>query len=246
MTETGSAVVVVAVPVTVIVPLGGAVKLTLQVMLAPAPSIAVGDDGEQTTVAPAGKPLTAQPALAATLGPRLVQVTVPVTTEPAGGLLGKPLMIACMSACGVMTIGLVSTLFDGFGSAVMLPAVVLMLSVPLAGAVNVLVQVIVALTAKGSGIGSGRQLCVAPGGNPLNTHVGVAAGPGPAFVQVPLTVTDCPANTLAGAVVTACISACATIPTDCCAVLLVGRGSAVALPAVPVMVTLGTPAAGAV
>ena len=194
--ETGSAVVVLAVPMTVIVPLGGAVKLTLQVIVAPAPSVAVGDDGEQTTVAPAGKPVTAQPALAAALGPRLVQVTVPVTTEPAGGLLGKPLMTACMSACGVMTMGLVSTLFDGFGSAVMLPAVVLMLSVPLAGAVNVLVQVIVALTVRGSGIGSGTQLCVAPGGNPLNTHVGVAAGLKPAFVQVPLTVTNCPATTL--------------------------------------------------
>ena len=46
-------------------------------MLEPAARLATGVVGVQVTVAPAGRPLTAQVAAAAALGPALVQVTVP-------------------------------------------------------------------------------------------------------------------------------------------------------------------------
>lgn len=159
-------------------------------MTAPAASVATGEAGEHVTTAPAGSPLTAQPAFAAALGPRLVQVTVPVTVLPAGGLAGKPLTAACMSACGVTLIGAVLTLLLGFGSAVRLPAVVLILSVPLAGAVNVLVQLMVLPTANGSGTGFGVHVTVAPAGRPLIVQVAALAGLGPLLTQVPVTVTD--------------------------------------------------------
>jgi hypothetical protein len=176
-------------------------------MLAPTAKLAAGLVGVQVTVAPAGSPVGTQLALAAVLGPLLVQVTVPVTVLPALALAGKPLTAAAMSACGVIGSDLVSVLLLLFGSAVVLPAVVVMFSGPLAGAVNVLVQVMLAPTASGSGTGFGVQLCVAPAGRPVNTQVGAAAALGPALVQVPLTVTLCPASALAGTVVTAPMSA---------------------------------------
>jgi hypothetical protein len=233
----GSAVLLLLVPTTVTVPLAGAMNLTVQTMLALRARLVTGGGGTQATVAPAGRPVTAQPAAAAALGPLLVQVTVPVTVEPAGALAGKPLTVACRSACSVMVSGLVLTLLPGTGSLVLLPAVVEMLNVPLAGAVKVLLQVRVALSASGLGTGLGKQLCVAPGGKPLRAQVGAVAPLGPKLVQTPLTVTGWPAVAVAGTVVTACRSACGTTPTDCWAWLLAGDGSAVVLPAVPVMVT---------
>ena len=89
-----------------------------------------------------------------------------------------------------MTIGFDATLFSGNGSGVVLPAVVVMFSEPVAGAVNVLVQVTLAPSGSGSEMGLGRQDCVAPTGNPLSAQLGAAAAEGPALVQVPLTVTD--------------------------------------------------------
>lgn len=86
--------------------------------------------GVQFTVAPDGNPVTAQFAAAATLGPALVHVIVPVTVEPAGGLVGKPLLVACMSACGTTLLVVETTLFAGFGSAVVEPAVPVMLTAP--------------------------------------------------------------------------------------------------------------------
>jgi hypothetical protein len=67
-------------------------------MAEPTAKLATGVDGVQVTVAPGGKPLTAQVALAATLGPLLVQVTVPLAVLPAAGLAGKPATAAAMSA----------------------------------------------------------------------------------------------------------------------------------------------------
>ena len=242
----GSPVLDPAVPATVTVPLTGAVKLTSHRMASPTASTVSGGAGRQVTTAPAGKPATAQVALAAALGPLLTQLTVPVTVLPAGAFAGKPESVAAMSACGVMATGLVSTLLPGLLSCVRLPATVLIESVPLAGAVNVAVQVITAETARVAGTGSGKQLCTAPGGKPAKVQVGVVATLGPALVQVPLTVTDWPAIAVAGAVVCACMSALGTVPTDCCEVLLPGAGSSMLLDAVPVIVTITLPAGGAV
>lgn len=171
----------------------------------------------------------------------LVQVTVPVAVVPAAGLAGKPATVACMSACGVTDKGLVSVLLLTIGSAVDVPAVVVMFKLPpapkLAGAVKVLAHVMLPPTGRGFGAGLGVQLCVAPGGKPLNAHVGAAAGLGPALVQVPLTVTLWPAVTVGGTVVAARMSACGTTVWLTLAVLLAGTGSAVLVPAVPVTVT---------
>ena len=145
--------------------------------------------GKQVIAAPTGNELTLHTGLAAGLGPLLVQVTVPVTVVPAGAVAGKPVTVACMSACGTTVIGAGLTLLPVFGSAVVLPAVVVIVSGPVAGAGKVLLQVIVAPTASGLGTGLGTHDCVAPGGKPLRTQVAAAAALGPALVQVPLTVT---------------------------------------------------------
>ena len=109
------------------------------------------------------------------------------TVEPAAGLEGKPVSVACMSATAPGLTARVSTLLVGTGSAVSEPAVVVMLSVPLPGAGKVLVQVITPPTA--NGLLAAEQFCTAPGGKPLRAQVGVAAALGPLLVQVPLTVT---------------------------------------------------------
>ena len=163
--------------------------------------------GKQTATAPDGSEFAVHVAPGAGLGPLLVQVSTPLTVEPADADTGKPDTTACMSATGTTDSGCVSTLLVGAGSAVTLPAVVVMLSEPTAGAAKVLEQVMLAPTASGLGTGLGRQVCVAPTGNPLNTQVGAAAGLGPALLQVPLTVTACPATGFAGTVVAATMSA---------------------------------------
>jgi hypothetical protein len=200
--------------------------------------------GVQLTLAPGGKPLTAQVPLAATLGPLLVQVTVPVAVLPAAGFAGKPLTAAAMSACGVIATGSLSLLFDVFGSAVLVPALALMFSAPNVGALKVLVHVIDEPAASGFGAGLGVQLCVAPGGKPLKAHVGLAAALGPVLVQTPLTVTGWPAATVPGTVTVAVMSACGVTPCVACAVLLALFGSVVVVLAVPVTVT--PPLGGAV
>ena len=248
---TGSAVLEPAVAATVTVPLAGAMKLTSQRITAATARLVCGGAGTQTTLAPGGKPETAHVALAAALGPLLVQLIVPVTVLPAGAFAGRPEIVTAISACGVIAIGFVSTLLPGLLSCVKLPATVLTVMVPLSGAINVDVHVITSVVAGGvtpsvAGAGLGVQVCVAPAGNPTNAQLGVVATLGPLLIQVPLTVTDCPASAVAGAVVWACISAIGTMPTDCCVVLLAGVGSSMVLAAVPVMVTLGTPLAGAV
>lgn len=177
-------------PVTVTPPLTGAVKVTVHTMLEPICMEATGCTGAQTTVAPAGKPATEQVALEATLGPSLVQVTVPVTADPALGFAGNPDTFARMSACGTTSSGFASVLLLITGSAVAVPAVVVIFNTPLAGATKVLLQTMVAPKGNGLGATLGTQLCVAPAGNPLKTQVAAAAGLGPRFVQVPDTVTD--------------------------------------------------------
>jgi hypothetical protein len=129
--------------------------------------------------------------LAAGLGPLFLQVSVPLTIEPAGAVAGKPATRACMSAWGVTGKDLVSTLFSksGMGSGVVEPAVVVMLKGPLAGDTKVLVQVMALPRGKLAGMGLGVQLCVAPAGKPLKAQVGAAAALGPALVHTPLTVT---------------------------------------------------------
>jgi hypothetical protein len=211
----GSNVALVVVPVTLIVPVVGAVKLTLHEILSPTARAATGDDGKQVTIAPAGSPETTQVTVVAVLGPPLVQVTLPVTVEPASGLVGKPVTATAISATAVTPSGLVSTLFAVMSSCVRLRAVVLILSAPLTGATKVLVQVIVAFTASVVGSGSGVQLCCAPGGRPLKTQLGVSAMLGPKLVQTPLTVTTSPTlGASAGTVVTAAISAFGTVPME--------------------------------
>jgi hypothetical protein len=235
---TGSAVAVPAVPTTVTLPLAGAVKLTEHTIAAVLASEPTGVAGTQLTTAPPGKPEGTQVALAALLGPLLVQVTVPFTVLPALAVAGKPATKDCISACGVIAKGLVSMLLAGVGSVVLEPAVVVMLSAPLAGAVKVLVHVIKALKAKGLGTGAGVQDCVAPTGKPLKAQLAAAALLGPKLVHTPLTVTLCPAKADAGTVVTARMSACGTTLKPTCWLLLSGNGSAVVEPAVPVMVAL--------
>jgi hypothetical protein len=136
-----------------------------------------------------------------------------------------------------------STLLASTGSAVVLLAVVLIVSTPVDGATNVELHTIDAPTANGSGVGFGEHVCTAPGGNPDNAHVTATAGLGPRFVQLPLTVTESPAATVAGMMVTARRSANGTDPADCCATLLAGNGSGVVELAVPITVT--PPLAGA-
>jgi hypothetical protein len=80
-------------------PSGGIVKLTEHTMDAPDAKLPTKADGTQFTNAPRGKPaVTAQVAGLATLGPKLVQVKVPVTVPFAGAESGKPLSTARMSA----------------------------------------------------------------------------------------------------------------------------------------------------
>jgi hypothetical protein len=204
--------------------------------------------GVQVTLALGGTTVTLQLALGAGLGPLLVQVTVPLAVVPAAGVAGKPLAVACMSASGATLRGSVSTLLLITGSAVEVPAVVVMFKLPpaprLAGAGKVLVQVMLPPTGNGLGAGAGVQLCVAPVGKPLKAQVGAAAGLGPALVQVPLTVTGWPAVAVGGTVVEARMSACGTTVWLVLATLLGAIGSAVLVPAVPVTVTV--PVAGTV
>lgn len=206
-------------------------------MAEPTPRNETGLDGLHITVAPAGAPVARHVASAATLGPLLTQVTVPLTVLPAGGLAGKPLIVACISACAVTAIGLVSTLLAGTPSAVSDPAVVVMFSGPLAGAVKVEVQVITPFKGRGLGVGAGVQLVLAPGGRPESVQAGSVASIGPLLVHVPDTVTDWPAATAAGTVVAAAISASGAVLVLACARLLLGVGSGVEELATPVMVT---------
>jgi hypothetical protein len=185
----GSCVLLPATPVIVMPPVAGVVKLTAQVMAEPTGSGFGAGFGVQLTVAPGGVLVTVQLGLAAGLGPALVQVTVPLTVLPAGGLVGMPEMVATRSACGVMARLRLTLLLPGTGSGVLLPAVVAMVSVPEAGAVKVDVQVIDWPTGSGFGAGLGAQVCVAPTGRPASAQVGAAAALGPLLVQVPLTVT---------------------------------------------------------
>lgn len=207
-------------------------------MLAPTASGLGAGAGVQTTVAPDGKVVTLQVGSAAGLGPAFVHNTVPVMVLPAAAVAGKPLVLACKSARGLITSGSVSALLAGTGSVVLVPAVVVIDKVPLAGAVKVLEQVMLPPEASGLGAGLGVQVCVAPGGKPLKAQVGAAAALGPALVQVPLTVTGWPAVADGGTLVAACMSARAAGVWLALAVLFAGAGSAVELPAVPVTVTV--------
>ena len=107
-----------------------------------------------------------------------------------------------------VTMLVVAVLLLGFGSNVVLPAVVKSWTVPGAIGVNTVVQVIVPPTA--SGLAGVLQVVVVPAGVPpgkLTTQVAFAAGFGPAFVHVVVTDTGMPTvpATFAGA--DACISA---------------------------------------
>ena len=83
------------------------------------------------------------------------------------------------------------SLFAPFGSLVLLPAVIVGVTLPAAGAVYVAVQVMLLPAASGVAVGTGGvHVTVAPGGSPLMAHVAAAAGFGPLFAQVnvPFTV----------------------------------------------------------
>ena len=64
---------------------------------------------------------------------------------------------------------------------------VVIVTLPETGAVNVLVHVIFDPITKG--FAAELHVCVAPAGKPDSTHVGAAALLGPLFVHSPLTVT---------------------------------------------------------
>lgn len=84
---------------------------------------------------------------------------------------------------------MVLVLLEATGSVVEVAAVVVMLSTPLAGAVKVLVHTMLAPDTRLVTGGVGVHDCVAPNGRPDSEQVAAAALLGPAFVQVPLTVT---------------------------------------------------------
>jgi hypothetical protein len=96
-------------------------------------------------------------------------------------------VLARMSAWGVTAADLVLSLFEGAGSCVLVPALVVMLKLPEAGARKVLVQVMTEPLTKG--LAGAVHDWVAPTGRPAKTQVGAAASLGPLLVQVPLTVT---------------------------------------------------------
>lgn len=96
----------------------------------------------QVLVAPGGVLATVHVGDAAGLGPLLVQVTVPVAVLPAGGLAGKPLTEATMSACGATGSVCCALLFGATGSGVVVVVVALIVTVPVAGAVKFTWQVI--------------------------------------------------------------------------------------------------------
>lgn len=125
-------------------------------------------------------------------------MTVPLIGVPAVADEGKPLTALVMSDTGVTGVVALLLLLAVLELPVLLPACVVIVTAPLAGAGKVLVQVMLELTPSGLGVGLGRQLWVAPGGKLPNTQVGATASLGPLLVQVPLTVMGLPAVTFAG------------------------------------------------
>ena len=124
------------VTVTTVEPLAGAMKDTEQTIDAPAAKLACGLVGVQLTVAPAGKPVTAQVALsAATVVLVLVQVAVPVTVAPGSAVELKPLMLACTSAVGTFTATVVVAVLLVESLSLFAEVVTVMTVDPLAGAV---------------------------------------------------------------------------------------------------------------
>ena len=83
---------------------------------------------------------------------------------------------------------------------------------PVAGATKLTSQEIAPDTVSGVAVGTaGVQLVVAPAGSPKIPHVAESAALGPAFRQVILPVTACPAVTFTGSEELACISAVGVI-----------------------------------
>jgi hypothetical protein len=237
--KSGSDEDVPAVPTMFTLPLAGAVYDTLHTMAAPSAKPATGEGGVHATLEPAGKPVNAQVASAATLGPWLVHVSVPVALLPASGLASNPLKPTAISATGLMVMRLLSTLLLGLVSTVPLPAVVMMFRLPLAGAAKLALQLTLWFLASGSGTGLGVQLCTAPLGKPPSTQVGATAASGPKFKQTPSTVMACPAAALLGAVVVAFMSTKGvdvSVVMVARAVLLPSLASGVLEPATPVSV----------
>lgn len=73
----------------------------MQTISSPTPKLGTGcSGGTQVTVAPAGRPVTAQVACAAALGPVFVHVTVPSTGAPTVAVAGT-LTVTVTSTTGV-------------------------------------------------------------------------------------------------------------------------------------------------
>ena len=103
-------------------------------------------------------------------------------------------------------------LFADSGSGVELPAVIVAVIEPVAGATKLTLQKIALDAVSGVAVGTvGVQLVVAPAGSPEISHVAESAALGPAFRQAMVPVTVCPAVTLAGSKELACISAAGVI-----------------------------------
>src|SRR5260370_146964 len=123
-------------------------------MLLPGGSgVAVGTLGVQLTVAPVGRPVMEHVAASAALGPLLVHVNVPVTTEPGWAVAGNA-DVAVMSALADTLIVLCAELFTALGSVVVLPAVTVTLTAPDVGAVKLAVQTIELPLGSGEDVGT--------------------------------------------------------------------------------------------
>ena len=126
-----------------------------------------------------------------------------------------------------------------------LPAVTVPDTLPLAGAVKLTWQTMEDPLTNGAVVGTvGVQVTVAEGGNPAMSQVAATAVLGPLLVQVKLPVTGLPAVAVLGKLTVEIMSADADTVVLYGAVLLLALGSFVALPAVTVPDTL--PLAGAV
>lgn len=174
---------------------------------------AVGTAGVHAGWTPAGRPVIVHVAATAGSGPVFVQVKEPVTCMPAVMLLGSVTLETCMSAFFSWAWAVrVKTLLDESGSAVLLPAVTVMVSELVLAGVKMAVHEIVLPGlpgATGLAVGvPGVQDEEKPGGRPEMVQVAMAAAWGPVLRQEYGTFAGTPTVRLAGMMAsTACMSA---------------------------------------
>src|SRR5690606_33645280 len=105
----------------------------------------------------------------------LVHVNVPLTVDPGATVVGNA-DVAIMSALADTLVVDCARLFTALGSVVALPAVTATLTMPVEGAVKLAIQAIESPLGSGDDVGTaGKQLTVAPPGNPPIAHVAASA-----------------------------------------------------------------------